>query len=111
MLRLPHYVHEGHGEVAIAWYRPDGKRKSAQDWPHSRAFALLLSDPGQHPSAVTICINGLDAGQTFHLPAPAAGCHWQLAWCSTEDGTLNERSASVPAVSIAVLLSMPDEHR
>ncbi|MDH4124575.1 MAG: glycogen debranching protein GlgX [Gammaproteobacteria bacterium] len=111
LLRLPHYVHEGHGDVAIAWYRPDGQRKAAQDWPHSRAFALLLSDPGHRPAAVAICINGMQASQAFRLPAPLAGCEWQLRWCSADDGMLNEVVVSVPGASIAVLLSAPEHEQ
>ena len=110
LLRLPHYVHEGHGNVAIAWYRPDGERKSAHDWPHSRTFALLLSDPGQQPAAVAICINGLDERRAFRLPHAAAGCKWQLAWCSVDHAVLTAAAASVPGTSVAVLLSMRERN-
>jgi glycogen operon protein len=108
LLRLPHFVHDGHDDIAIAWYRPDGTPKSAHHWSHSRAFSLLLANPTQQPAAVAVCINGSDGSQAFHLSAPAVGCHWQLAWCSGDDGALRGAGASVPGHSIAVLLSVPE---
>jgi glycogen operon protein len=114
LLRLPQYVHDNdavdHARFVIGWRRPDGASMSAGDWPHARAFNLLVADadPGQPHAAIAILINGTDNDQHFWLPPASQYGHWRLAWSSANDRTIVEAGANVSATSVAVLLSARD---
>jgi hypothetical protein len=96
--------------LVIGWRRPDGASMSSGDWPHARAFNLLVADadPGQPHAAIAILINGTDSDQLFRLPPASQYGQWRLAWSSANDRMTGDAGVSVSATSVAVLLSARD---
>jgi glycogen operon protein len=111
LLRLRTHVHRHldaeHGVVEVAWLRPDGLPMSDHDWAHIRAFCINLTEKIDDGSvtAVAILINGSDTTSTFHLPAISAASNWQTAFSSAVDATVTEQTATLPGLTISLLLS------
>jgi len=114
LLRLREYVHgrleTEHGVVEIKWLKKDGREMSDHDWQQEHTFCVFLSETRADGgiSAAAITINGSNTDSVFELPAlPGAG-DWQLAFSSAADAVITDQTASLPELSISLLLTVRD---
>jgi len=98
LLRAPKYVH---GQE-VRWLRPDGAPMSDHDWPHARAFCVVLSESESEDVAVALLINGTDAVSTFELPNIGGAGDWKLLFSSNDDVAMSEWKASLPALTLSI---------
>ncbi len=112
LLRQAEFVHEKPGSDApngIDWMHPDGTTLAEADWPHARAFTVVLS--GRRGSAastsshVAIFLNGSDRELEFRIPGGRYGNAWQAAFSSAGEPcrTTARNSWSVKDLSIVCL--------
>jgi len=114
LLRLPEYVHgcleTEHGAIEINWLRPDGGPMSDHDWSSARTFCVVLSETNAdgEDSAAAILINAEDSTVTFSLPVIADIHDWRLAYSSAANRYACEQTATLPALTISLLLTGHD---
>ncbi len=87
LLRQAEFVHEKPGSDvpnSIDWLHPDGTTLTDADWPHARAFTVILS--ARHGSAASshaaILLNGSDRNLEFRIPEKKYGGAWHVAFSS-----------------------------
>jgi len=116
MARQTRYRHghqrDANGRPDIEWLNPDGSNMHETDWQQTRAFAVVLIDPGHRqatrdgPSALAILLNVSESSVGFTLPNPSPGGSWIVAFNSSEQ-PLHPSPKSrwqLPGQSIAALL-------
>ena len=108
LLRVREYVHgtllTEHGEVAIKWLRPDGREMSEQDWGATHTFSVAITEKRESgdTSAVAILLNRAEKKTDFAL---LQDFDWTLEFASDPEARLDERTAKMPALAIAILLT------
>jgi glycogen operon protein len=114
LLHLPEYVHgcleTENGAIGLNWLRPDGGVMSDHDWSSARAFCVVLSETKAdgEDSAAAILINAADTTVTFDLPVITDVHDWRLAFSSAASAYAGEQTATLPALTISLLLTAHD---
>ena len=105
LLRYPEFIH-GETGPTIEWMHEDGKPMRTDQWVHATGFSLLLSNE-ETGDAVVVLVNAGRSGRRFGLPEAPSGAHWEVAFHTAEEGTvqLEGQSCRIPELTLAVLLT------
>ena len=105
LLRLGDYLHGSletdQGLIHIDWFAPGGEMMNEHSWSGNGSLCFVIAETQDTAtvSRVAVMINGADNGCEFLLPGDGA---WRLDFCSGAEASLDGRSVSLPALSVAL---------